>query len=88
MPCSCYNSSATNDSAIFDKISFPPFSRLGPLARPRHNADICLVPANSYIYREVGRTWNAGRRRGLTGWSYEKGRYYKRGRAPARGGVF
>ncbi|KAJ8775441.1 hypothetical protein J1605_016291 [Eschrichtius robustus] len=52
VPCSCYNSSATNDSAIFDKISFPQFSRLGPLARPRHNADICLVPANSYIYRE------------------------------------
>ncbi|XP_066874293.1 leukocyte antigen CD37 isoform X2 [Kogia breviceps] len=52
VPCSCYNSSATNDSAIFDKISFPQFSRLGPLARPRHNADICLVAANSYIYRE------------------------------------
>lgn len=87
MPCSCYNSSATNDSAIFDKISFPQFSGLGQLARPRHNADICLVPANSYIYREVGRIWSAGRGRGLTGWSYEKGRYYKRGRAP-RGGVF
>ncbi|XP_060145743.1 leukocyte antigen CD37 isoform X2 [Globicephala melas] len=52
VPCSCYNSSATNDSAIFDKISFPQFSGLGQLARPRHNADICLVPANSYIYRE------------------------------------
>ncbi|XP_022440819.1 leukocyte antigen CD37 isoform X1 [Delphinapterus leucas] len=51
VPCSCYNSSATNDSAIFDKI-FPQFSGLGQLARPRHNADICLVPANSYIYRE------------------------------------
>ncbi|XP_029060355.1 leukocyte antigen CD37 isoform X3 [Monodon monoceros] len=52
VPCSCYNSSATNDSAIFDKISFPQFSGLGQLARHRHNADICLVPANSYIYRE------------------------------------
>nr|XP_015098369.1 leukocyte antigen CD37 isoform X2 [Vicugna pacos] len=57
VPCSCYNSSATNDSAIFDKISFPQFSRLGSSAPPRHNADICVVPANSYIYRE-GCEWN------------------------------
>lgn len=58
MPCSCYNSSATNDSAIFEKLSFPQFSRLGPLARPRHSADLCAVPANSDIYSEVGRVWN------------------------------
>ncbi|ELK18544.1 Leukocyte antigen CD37 [Pteropus alecto] len=52
VPCSCYNSSATNDSSIFDKISLPQFSRLGPVARPRHNTDICAVPASSYTYRE------------------------------------
>nr|XP_031314943.1 leukocyte antigen CD37 isoform X1 [Camelus dromedarius] len=57
VPCSCYNSSATNDSAIFDMISFPQFSRLGSPAPPRHNADICVVPANSYIYRE-GCEWS------------------------------
>ena len=54
MPCSCYNSSATNDSAVFDKLSFPQFSRLGSPARPRHNAEVCSVPANSYIYEQVG----------------------------------
>ncbi|XP_014650716.1 PREDICTED: leukocyte antigen CD37 isoform X2 [Ceratotherium simum simum] len=52
VPCSCYNSSATNDSTIFEKISLPQFSRLGPLARPRHSTDLCVVPENSYIYRE------------------------------------
>lgn len=52
VPCSCYNSSATNDSSVFDKISLPQFSRLGPVARPRHNTDICAVPASSYTYRE------------------------------------
>ncbi|XP_040313652.1 leukocyte antigen CD37 isoform X5 [Herpailurus yagouaroundi] len=52
VPCSCYNSSASNDSAIFEKLSFPEFSRLGPLARPRHSTDLCLVPANSDIYSE------------------------------------
>ncbi|XP_042774769.1 leukocyte antigen CD37 isoform X3 [Panthera leo] len=52
VPCSCYNSSASNDSAIFEKLSFPQFSRLGPLARPRHSTDLCLVPANSAIYSE------------------------------------
>ncbi|XP_036861773.1 leukocyte antigen CD37 isoform X2 [Manis javanica] len=52
VPCSCYNSSATNDSAVFDMISLPQFSRLGPPARPRQNTDFCVVPANSYIYRE------------------------------------
>lgn len=53
MPCSCYNSSATNDSAIFDKIYFPQPGRLGPRARPRHSTDLCSVPANSHIYHEV-----------------------------------
>ncbi|XP_019281249.2 leukocyte antigen CD37 isoform X1 [Panthera pardus] len=52
VPCSCYNSSASNDSAIFEKLSFPQFSRRGPLARPRHSTDLCLVPANSAIYSE------------------------------------
>ncbi|KAL2762968.1 leukocyte antigen CD37 isoform B [Daubentonia madagascariensis] len=46
VPCSCYNLSATNDSAI------PQFSRLGPPARPRHSTDLCTVSAKSYIYRE------------------------------------
>ncbi|KAM8787928.1 leukocyte antigen CD37 [Rhynchonycteris naso] len=52
VPCSCYNSSASNDSAIFDMISHSQFSRVGPLARPRQNTDLCVVPANSYTYRE------------------------------------
>lgn len=52
VPCSCYNSSATNDSTIFDKTSFPQLGRLRPLARPRHSTDICLIPANSHIYPE------------------------------------
>lgn len=52
VPCSCYNSSATNDSAIFDKIYFPQPGRLGPRARPRHSTDLCSVPANSHIYHE------------------------------------
>lgn len=58
MPCSCYNSSATNDSAVFEKLSFPQFSRLGPLARPRHSTDLCVVSENSNIYSEVGRVWS------------------------------
>ncbi|XP_022379506.1 leukocyte antigen CD37 isoform X1 [Enhydra lutris kenyoni] len=52
VPCSCYNSSATNDSAVFDKLSFPQFSRPGPLARPRHSTDLCVVPADSNVYSE------------------------------------
>ncbi|XP_076987284.1 leukocyte antigen CD37 isoform X1 [Tamandua tetradactyla] len=50
VPCSCFNSSSTNDSAIFDKI-FPQRSRL-PLARPRHSTDLCLVPVSRHIYQE------------------------------------
>ncbi|XP_064150060.1 leukocyte antigen CD37 isoform X1 [Loxodonta africana] len=61
VPCSCYNSSSTNDSAIFDKVFSPQLSRLGPLARPRHNTDICVVPANSHIYGE-------GCKRSLQNW--------------------
>ncbi|XP_004867004.1 leukocyte antigen CD37 [Heterocephalus glaber] len=52
VPCSCYNSSATNDSAIFDKIYSPQPGRLGPRARPRHSTDLCSVPANGHIYSE------------------------------------
>ncbi|KAM7058643.1 leukocyte antigen CD37 isoform 2-T3 [Molossus nigricans] len=52
VPCSCYNSSATNDSAILDMISLSQFSRAGPLARPGYSTDLCVVPANSYTYRE------------------------------------
>ncbi|XP_036087692.1 leukocyte antigen CD37 isoform X3 [Rousettus aegyptiacus] len=63
VPCSCYNSSATNDSSIFDKISLPQFNRLGSVARPRHNTDICSVPANSDTYRE-------GCERNLKNWLY------------------
>ncbi|KAM6223628.1 leukocyte antigen CD37 [Rhynchocyon petersi] len=51
VPCSCYNSSSTNDSVIFHKI-FPQFSRLGPRGPPKHNTDFCAVPVNNYIYRE------------------------------------
>ena len=61
VPCSCLNSSATNGSAFVDIISPPQFSRVGPPARPRHSADLCMVPANSYTYREVGRGRTAGR---------------------------
>ncbi|XP_053462398.1 leukocyte antigen CD37 isoform X1 [Nycticebus coucang] len=46
VPCSCYNSSATNDSSIYQ------FSRLGQAGRARHSADLCTVPAKSSIYRE------------------------------------
>uniref|UniRef100_A0A8C0ZZB2 Tetraspanin n=2 Tax=Castor canadensis TaxID=51338 RepID=A0A8C0ZZB2_CASCN len=52
VPCSCYNSSAANDSATFDKVFFSQLSRLGPRARPRHSADLCVVPANDHIYHE------------------------------------
>ncbi|XP_051696688.1 leukocyte antigen CD37 isoform X2 [Oryctolagus cuniculus] len=52
VPCSCYNSSATNDSAALDKVFFPQLGRLGPRSRPRHNTDLCVVQANGYIYRE------------------------------------
>lgn len=58
LPCSCYNSSATNDSAIFFKIPLPQSSRLRTQSRPEHSTDLCVVPANSYTYREVGRVWS------------------------------
>ncbi|KAG8521407.1 Leukocyte antigen CD37, partial [Galemys pyrenaicus] len=57
VPCSCFNSSATNDSTI----SFPQLNRFRPLARPRQSTDLCLVPASSHIYPE-------GCARGLQKW--------------------
>ncbi|XP_037372873.2 leukocyte antigen CD37 [Talpa occidentalis] len=52
VPCSCFNSSLTNNSTIFDNISFPQLSRFQPLARPQHSTDLCTVPASSHIYPE------------------------------------
>uniref|UniRef100_A0A8C3W105 Tetraspanin n=1 Tax=Catagonus wagneri TaxID=51154 RepID=A0A8C3W105_9CETA len=51
VPCSCYNSSATNGSAVFETIFFQ-FSRPRPQAQLPHDADVCVVPADSHIYRE------------------------------------
>ncbi|NP_001277731.1 leukocyte antigen CD37 isoform 1 [Mus musculus] len=52
VPCSCYNSTATNDSTVFDKLFFSQLSRLGPRAKLRQTADICALPAKAHIYRE------------------------------------
>ncbi|XP_008563360.1 PREDICTED: leukocyte antigen CD37 isoform X1 [Galeopterus variegatus] len=52
VPCSCYNSSSANDSAVLDKMTFPQLSRLSPLARPGPSTDLCVVSAKSHIYRE------------------------------------
>ncbi|XP_003801544.1 leukocyte antigen CD37 isoform X2 [Otolemur garnettii] len=46
VPCSCFNSSATNESAIHQ------FSRQGPTGRARHSTDLCTVSAKGSIYRE------------------------------------
>lgn len=54
MPCSCYNSTATNDSSGFDKLFLSQLSRLGPRAKLRQTADLCALPAKAHIYREVG----------------------------------
>lgn len=54
VPCSCYNSTATNDSAGFDKLFYSQLSRLGPRAKLKQTADICALPAKAHIYREVG----------------------------------
>lgn len=54
VPCSCYNSTATNDSAGFDKLFFSQLSRLGPRSKLKQTADICALPAKAHIYREVG----------------------------------
>lgn len=54
VPCSCYNSTATNDSSGFDKLFLSQLSRLGPRAKLRQTADICALPAKAHIYREVG----------------------------------
>uniref|UniRef100_A0ABK0M1F3 CD37 molecule n=1 Tax=Rattus norvegicus TaxID=10116 RepID=A0ABK0M1F3_RAT len=52
VPCSCYNSTATNDSSGFDKLFLSQLSRLGPRAKLRQTADICALPAKAHIYRE------------------------------------
>ncbi|KAF6076870.1 CD37 molecule [Phyllostomus discolor] len=52
VPCSCRNSSVTNDSSVLDMISPTQFSQIGPLARPQHSTELCTVPANSNTYRE------------------------------------
>ncbi|XP_023562537.1 leukocyte antigen CD37 isoform X2 [Octodon degus] len=52
VPCSCYNSSTTNDSTVFEKIYFSQPGQLGLRARPRPSADLCSVPADNHIYRE------------------------------------
>ncbi|XP_012883326.1 PREDICTED: leukocyte antigen CD37 isoform X1 [Dipodomys ordii] len=52
VPCSCYNTSSTNDSTISHKIFFSQLGLLGPRARPRPSADLCVVPANEYTYSE------------------------------------
>uniref|UniRef100_A0A8C2MDD0 Leukocyte antigen CD37 n=1 Tax=Cricetulus griseus TaxID=10029 RepID=A0A8C2MDD0_CRIGR len=54
VPCSCYNSTATNDSSGFDKLFLSQLSRLGPRAKLRQTADLCALPAKAHIYREVG----------------------------------
>ncbi|XP_021091395.1 leukocyte antigen CD37 isoform X1 [Mesocricetus auratus] len=52
VPCSCYNSTAANDSLGFDKLFFSQLSRLGPRAKLRQTADLCALPAKAHIYRE------------------------------------
>ncbi|KAM5297205.1 leukocyte antigen CD37 [Glossophaga mutica] len=52
VPCSCRNSSVTNNSSVSNMTSPAQFSRVGPLARPRHSTELCVVPANSHTYRE------------------------------------
>ncbi|XP_076789914.1 leukocyte antigen CD37 isoform X1 [Arvicanthis niloticus] len=52
VPCSCYNSTATNDSAGFDKLFFSQLSRLGPRSKLKQTAEICALPAKAHIYRE------------------------------------
>ncbi|XP_021091398.1 leukocyte antigen CD37 isoform X4 [Mesocricetus auratus] len=54
VPCSCYNSTAANDSLGFDKLFFSQLSRLGPRAKLRQTADLCALPAKAHIYRELG----------------------------------
>lgn len=52
VPCSCYNSTATNDSVGFDKLFLSQLSRLGPRAKLRQTADLCVLQAKAHIYRE------------------------------------
>ncbi|XP_008843259.1 leukocyte antigen CD37 isoform X2 [Nannospalax galili] len=51
VPCSCYNSTASNYSTVFDE----PFSQLSPLApraSPTQSSDPCSLPSSANIYRE------------------------------------
>ncbi|XP_048225054.1 leukocyte antigen CD37 isoform X1 [Perognathus longimembris pacificus] len=52
VPCSCYNSSSTNGSTISHKVFFSQLGLLGRRARPQPSSDLCVVPANEYIYGE------------------------------------
>lgn len=55
VPCSCYNSTATNDSSSYDKL----------LSQRMGTADLCTLPAKAPYYREVGRAlgrWAVGGR--------------------------
>ncbi|XP_036996824.2 leukocyte antigen CD37 isoform X2 [Artibeus jamaicensis] len=51
VPCSCRNSSVAN-SSVSNMTSPTQFSRVGPLARPQHSTELCVIPANSHTYRE------------------------------------
>nr|KAF6273699.1 CD37 molecule [Pipistrellus kuhlii] len=62
LPCSCNNWSATNDSAIPDMASLSQFSRGGPLARPRHSADLCASDPKTRL------TYGEGCARSLQKW--------------------
>lgn len=73
VPCSCYNTSVTNNSTTFDLITLSQFSLVGSLVWLGHGTDLCTVPANSHTYREVGR-----------GAAYRRGRTAGRGAVPRR----
>lgn len=51
VPCSCYNISTANDSAVFDRIFLPQLKRLEQLAQSRYSSDVCTISAD-HIYRE------------------------------------
>lgn len=83
VPCSCYNSTATNDSSGFDKLFFSQISRLGPRAKLRQTADLCALPAKAHIYREVGPAVARSSRPGQAPWGRDTGEVGRRG-----GGTF
>ncbi|CAK6437322.1 unnamed protein product [Pipistrellus nathusii] len=62
VPCSCNNSSATNDSAIPDMASLSQLSRGGTLARPRHSAALCAADPKTRL------TYGEGCARSLQKW--------------------